>query len=61
MSGRILITPRSLTSGPHPQVERLHAAGFEVVTSSPEQFAAFTRSEILKWGKLVKATGLKAD
>nr|WP_298690427.1 phosphoglycerate dehydrogenase [uncultured Dongia sp.] len=35
MSGRILITPRSLTSGPHPQVERLHAAGFEVITCKP--------------------------
>jgi tripartite-type tricarboxylate transporter receptor subunit TctC len=41
--------------------ERLFNAGFEVVTSNPEQFAAFTRSEIVKWGKLVKATGLKAD
>jgi tripartite-type tricarboxylate transporter receptor subunit TctC len=41
--------------------ERLFNAGFEVVTSTPEQFAAFTRSEIQKWGKLVKATGLKAD
>ena len=41
--------------------ERLFNAGFEVVTSNPEQFAAFTRSEIQKWGKLVKATGLKAD
>ena len=29
--------------------------------STPEEFAAFTRSEIQKWGKLVKATGLKAD
>ncbi|MGH8632965.1 MAG: Bug family tripartite tricarboxylate transporter substrate binding protein [Burkholderiales bacterium] len=41
--------------------ERLFNAGFEVVTSSPEQFAEFTRTEIQKWGKLVKATGLKAD
>lgn len=41
--------------------ERLANAGFDVVTSSPEQFAAFTRSEIQKWGKIVKATGLKAD
>jgi tripartite-type tricarboxylate transporter receptor subunit TctC len=41
--------------------ERLFNAGFEVVTSTPEQFAAFTRSEIQKWGKLVRATGLKAD
>ena len=38
--------------------ERLFNAGFEVVTSNPEQFAAFTRSEIQKWGKLVRATGL---
>ncbi len=41
--------------------DRLANAGFEVVTSNPEQFAAFTRSEIQKWGKIVKATGLKAD
>ena len=41
--------------------DRLFKAGFEVVTSTPEQFAAFTRDEIQKWGKLVKATGLKAD
>jgi tripartite-type tricarboxylate transporter receptor subunit TctC len=41
--------------------DRLFNAGFEIVTSNPEQFAAFTRNEIQKWGKLVKATGLKAD
>jgi len=41
--------------------ERLFNAGFEVVTSNPEQFAAFTRSEIQKWGKLVRATGLKIE
>jgi tripartite-type tricarboxylate transporter receptor subunit TctC len=41
--------------------DRLFNAGFEVVTSNPEQFAAFTRNEIQKWGKLVKATGLKVE
>ena len=41
--------------------ERLFNAGFEVVTSSPEQFGEFTRTEIQKWGKLVKAAGLKVD
>lgn len=41
--------------------DRLTNTGFEIVTSNPEQFAAFTRNEIQKWGKLVKATGLKAD
>ena len=41
--------------------ERLFNAGFEVVTSNPEAFAAFTRNEIQKWGKLVRATGLKIE
>ncbi|MBI2253212.1 MAG: oxidoreductase [Proteobacteria bacterium] len=35
MTNRILITPRSLTSGPHPQIERLRGAGFDIVTSTP--------------------------
>jgi tripartite-type tricarboxylate transporter receptor subunit TctC len=41
--------------------ERLFNAGFEIVTSTPDQFAAFTRNEIQKWGKIVKSAGLKAD
>jgi tripartite-type tricarboxylate transporter receptor subunit TctC len=41
--------------------ERLANAGFEIVTSNPEQFAAFTKNEIQKWGNLVKASGMKAD
>jgi tripartite-type tricarboxylate transporter receptor subunit TctC len=41
--------------------ERLFNAGFEIVTSTPEQFAAFTRTEIQKWGKIVKSANLKAD
>ncbi|MDY0873567.1 NAD(P)-dependent oxidoreductase [Dongia rigui] len=32
---RILITPRSLTSGPHPQIDRLRDVGFEIITSTP--------------------------
>ena len=41
--------------------DRLFNAGFEIVVGTPEQYGDFTRSEIQKWGKLVKATGLKAD
>jgi tripartite-type tricarboxylate transporter receptor subunit TctC len=41
--------------------ERLGKAGFEIVTSDPEQFASFTRNEIQKWGKLVRAAKLKVD
>jgi len=32
-----------------------------VLTSTPEEYAAFTRSEVMKWGKIVKTIGLKAD
>jgi tripartite-type tricarboxylate transporter receptor subunit TctC len=41
--------------------ERLDAAGFEPRTMTPEAYGAFTRSEIQKWAKLVKASGAKPD
>jgi tripartite-type tricarboxylate transporter receptor subunit TctC len=41
--------------------DRLGSAGFEVLTSTPDEYAAFTRSEVAKWGKVVKALGLRAD
>ena len=41
--------------------DRLFNAGFEIVTSTPDRFAAFTRNEIQKWGKIVKSAGLKVD
>jgi hypothetical protein len=34
---------------------------FEVIASTPEQLAAWIRSETLKWGAVVKSTGAKAD
>jgi tripartite-type tricarboxylate transporter receptor subunit TctC len=41
--------------------ERLNAFGGEAGGSTPEQFAAHIRNEAAKWGKLIKALGLKAD
>lgn len=41
--------------------ERLRDMEFEVVATSPEQFSAWIRSEIPRWGKVIKATGAKAD
>jgi len=35
--------------------------GFEVIGSTPEEFAAFIRAESAKWGAVVKATGAKAE
>lgn len=40
---------------------RLQEMEFEVVASTPEQFAAWIRSESQKWGSVVKATGAKAE
>jgi len=35
--------------------------GFEVIGSTPEEFAAFIRAESAKWGAVVRATGAKAE
>jgi tripartite-type tricarboxylate transporter receptor subunit TctC len=41
--------------------ERLTGDGAEPVGSTPEQFAAFIRAEMAKWGKVIKAAGLKVQ
>ncbi|MBX9716533.1 MAG: tripartite tricarboxylate transporter substrate binding protein, partial [Burkholderiaceae bacterium] len=41
--------------------QRLAGDGVEAVGTSPEQFAAYLRAEIAKWGKIVKTAGIKAD
>ena len=37
------------------------AEGAEFVGDTPEEFTAFVRSEIDKWGRAVKASGAKVD
>lgn len=41
--------------------ERLQAAGLDVLGTSPEELTRYTRSEIDKWAKVVKATGLRVE
>ncbi len=41
--------------------DKLLAQGFEPVGSTGEEFAEHIRSETVKWGKVVKATGMKID
>lgn len=41
--------------------QRLDAAGFEALGSTPEQFAAYIRSEVDKWGKVVRTAGVRVD
>jgi tripartite-type tricarboxylate transporter receptor subunit TctC len=40
---------------------RMMSEGAEFVADTPDQFTAFIRSEIEKWGKAVKASGARAD
>jgi tripartite-type tricarboxylate transporter receptor subunit TctC len=41
--------------------ERYAALGAEPVGNTPEEFAAYCKSELLKWAKVVKDSGAKAD
>lgn len=50
---------RSLKS---PELEKsLRAKGFEPVPGTPEEFAAFIRSEIAKYGRVIKESNVRID
>ena len=40
---------------------RFDGLGGRPVTSTPEEFAAFTRAEIERWGRIIKSANLKLD
>jgi tripartite-type tricarboxylate transporter receptor subunit TctC len=42
-------------------VERLSSQGAEALGSTPEEFAAYIRSETVKWAKVVRDSGAKAE
>jgi tripartite-type tricarboxylate transporter receptor subunit TctC len=64
-------TPRDIISKLHAGVvralqnpdvrQRLLNDGAEPVGSSPEEFAAYLRSETTKWAKVIKAAGIKPE
>ena len=41
--------------------EKLGATGTEPLTSTPEEFAAYIKREIAKWGEVIRKAGVKAD
>jgi tripartite-type tricarboxylate transporter receptor subunit TctC len=41
--------------------DRLTGQGYDVLSTSPEQMTVSIRSEMEKWGKIVKASGAKVD
>lgn len=64
-------TPREIVNKLHAEVvriikmpevyERIASEGATFVGDTPEQFAAFFKAEIVKWGKAVKASGAKPE
>ena len=41
--------------------ERFAAEGFEAAGNTPAQFASYIKAEQIKWGKVIKDAGIKAD
>jgi tripartite-type tricarboxylate transporter receptor subunit TctC len=41
--------------------DRISALGFEIVASSPKEFAAQIRAEVAKWTKVVREAGVKVE
>jgi tripartite-type tricarboxylate transporter receptor subunit TctC len=41
--------------------DRIIGAGFDTMTSTPEQFADFIKAETVRWGKVIKDSGAKAE
>jgi tripartite-type tricarboxylate transporter receptor subunit TctC len=41
--------------------DKLAAQGWDVIGSAPEEFPAFLKSELDKWGALIRSAGLKAE
>jgi tripartite-type tricarboxylate transporter receptor subunit TctC len=64
-------TPRSVVDRLHAEFvkvlnspdirERLQGLGADPVGNRPEQYTAFLQNEIAKWGKVIKAAGIKGE
>ena len=64
-------TPREIVNKLHDEVvriiklpevtDRIASEGADFVGDTPEQFTAFFKSEVAKWGKAVKASGAKPE
>ena len=51
---------RSAMSSPD-QVKRFQERGMDVITNTPEEFTAYLKSEVAKWGRVVRERNMKAE
>jgi tripartite-type tricarboxylate transporter receptor subunit TctC len=51
---------RSAMAAPD-QAKRFNDRGLDVVTNSPEEFAAYLKDELQKWGKVIRERKMKAE
>lgn len=64
-------TPKAVVNRLHDEIvhalalpdvkQRLESVGFELVGGTPDQFAAYIKTELKKWDKVVKASGAKPE
>jgi len=64
-------TPKSIVTRLHSEIvkiakmpdvsKRVLDLGFDIIANSPEQFSAQVRTEVEKWGKVVKGAGIKVE
>ena len=52
---------RKIFADPAFREKNLVPQAFEPMTGSPEQFAEFMKSEVQKWGKVVRDAKVKLD
>jgi tripartite-type tricarboxylate transporter receptor subunit TctC len=41
--------------------EKLRQIEYDVVTCTPDEFSAWIKTEIQRWGQIIKVTGSKVD
>jgi len=41
--------------------ERMSGAGYEPMTSTPEQYGEFIKTEMLRWAKVIKDANVKIE
>lgn len=58
--GQINAAVKNIAAG-HDLQKRFTAIGADLTTNTPEEFSAFIKSEIKKWAKVVKESGMRVD